>query len=78
MKRWIRPLLQIASVGLFALIVWWSGAEAWAKVLNGLPRFVALALLLHGIAGVLAISTASVGKRMMSHNAFRMNAKGSL
>jgi uncharacterized membrane protein YbhN (UPF0104 family) len=79
MKRWVRPILQIASIGIFALIIWWSGRETWETVLNGIPYFVALALLLQGLAGMVSASrlqlttTAISGRQFVWRRIYHLN-----
>ena len=70
MKRWIRPVLQIASLGIFALIVWRSGSETWAAVLTGITHFVVLALLLYGLAGMVSASRLQVTAKAISGRQF--------
>ena len=66
MNLWVRRFLQLASLGIFALIVWRSGHETWATVLSGIPHFVALALLLQGLGGVVSASRLQLATRARS------------
>jgi uncharacterized protein (TIRG00374 family) len=54
MNRWLKRFFQIASLALFAAILWWGGPEAWRQMQAGDWRFVLLALLLRGAAGMIA------------------------
>ncbi|MFW5940744.1 MAG: lysylphosphatidylglycerol synthase transmembrane domain-containing protein [bacterium] len=51
MKRWLRPLLQVLSLALFALILWWAGPEPWRQILNGDWRALGVAVFIYGVVG---------------------------
>ena len=54
MKRWLSILLNILSLLLFGLILWWGGPDAWQPILNSDPRLVVIAFLLYGVTGMLS------------------------
>lgn len=54
MKRWLTVLLNILSLLLFGLILWWGGPSAWQPILNSDPRWVVVAFLLYGVTGMLS------------------------
>lgn len=54
MKRWLRLLLQLLSLLLFGLILWWAGPDAWRQVLTGDLKHVLIAFLLLSAATVLS------------------------
>lgn len=52
MNRWLRLLLQLLSLALFGLILWWGGPEAWRQILSGDRRSILFSFLLLGVAAV--------------------------
>lgn len=52
MNRWLRWGLQLVSVLLFGLILWWAGPDAWQQVVTGAPKHLILALLMLGLASM--------------------------
>lgn len=50
MNPWLRRGLQVVSLVLFGLILWWAGPEAWRQVASGDPTHLVIALLLLGLA----------------------------
>jgi uncharacterized membrane protein YbhN (UPF0104 family) len=54
MNRWLRWGLQLISLILFGLILWWAGPDAWWQVLTGTPKHLVLALLMLGLAGMIS------------------------
>ncbi len=56
MNRWLRICLQLASLALFILILWWAGPEAWQTIRQGDRTALTIALLLYGVAGVASAS----------------------
>ena len=54
MKRWIHILLNILSLALFGLILWWGGPEAWLQILDSRWQDVLIACLLYGFAGMVS------------------------
>lgn len=54
MNRWLRWGLQLISVVLFGLILWWAGPDAWQQVVAGDPQHLILALLMLGLAGTVS------------------------
>lgn len=56
MNRWVRIGLQLASLGLFVLILWLAGPEAWQTIRQGDRTSLAIASLLYGAAGVASAS----------------------
>ncbi len=69
MKRWLRIVLQLVSLVLFVLIVWWAGPEAWQGVWQGDQRALLIALALYGVAGV----ASATRLRLMTHSIHRQN-----
>jgi len=54
MKRWIHILLNILSLALFGLILWWGGPEAWLQILDSRWQDVLIACFLYGFAGMVS------------------------
>jgi uncharacterized protein (TIRG00374 family) len=54
MKRWGIWLINIISLLLFGLILWWGGAEAWQQIVQADRMAVFAAFLLHGAAGMVS------------------------
>lgn len=54
MKRWVRRLLQLLSLALFGLILWWAGPEPWRQILTSDWRPLSVGLLLYGAVSFLA------------------------
>ncbi|MBE2220920.1 MAG: flippase-like domain-containing protein [Anaerolineae bacterium] len=54
MKRWIHILLNILSLALFGLILWWGGPEAWLQILDSRWQDVLIACVLYGFAGMVS------------------------
>lgn len=54
MKRSIRIALQLLSLVLFGLILWWAGAEPWQQILDSDWRLVLVALLIYGVVGIIS------------------------
>lgn len=53
-RRWLRLILQLLSLVLFGLLLWWGGAEAWQQVLTGNLRHILMAFLLIGAVSILS------------------------
>ncbi|MGD1991910.1 MAG: lysylphosphatidylglycerol synthase transmembrane domain-containing protein [Anaerolineae bacterium] len=53
-RRWPRLILQLLSLVLFGLLLWWGGAEAWQQVLTGNLRDILIAFLLIGAVSALS------------------------
>lgn len=69
MNRWTRLLLQILSILLFIIILWWAGLEPWKQILRGKILPVLAAFLLHGLATLIsAIRLKLVADSVASHN----------
>lgn len=54
MKRTIRIALQLLSLLLFGLILWWAGAEPWQQILDSDWRLLLAALLIYGAVGIVS------------------------
>ncbi|MCP4424196.1 MAG: hypothetical protein GY803_06880, partial [Chloroflexi bacterium] len=54
MKVWLKRAFQLLSLALFGLILSYGGAEPWRHILSGELRFILAALLLRGLAGMIA------------------------
>lgn len=54
MKRSVRIALQLLSLLLFALILWWAGAEPWHQILDSDWRLLLAALLIYGAVGIVS------------------------
>ena len=54
MKKWIHILLNIFSLALFGLILWWGGPEAWLQILDSRWQDVLVACVLYGFAGMVS------------------------
>ena len=52
MKKWLRLSLQLLSLILFVLILWWAGPETWRVVWEGDRQVLLLAVLVYGVAGL--------------------------
>jgi len=52
MKRWLRPLLQLLSVLLFAALVYWAGPDAWKTIIQGQWQPLLVAFFMQGLAGI--------------------------
>jgi len=53
-KRALRISLQILSLIVFGLILWWAGPEPWRQILDSDWRLLILALLIYGAVGVVS------------------------
>jgi uncharacterized membrane protein YbhN (UPF0104 family) len=53
-KYWLRLSLQLLSLILFGLLLWWGGTDAWQHILSGNPQDILIACLLLGMASILA------------------------
>ncbi len=74
MKRWGIWLLNILSLLLFGLILWWGGAEAWQQLLQADKTAVFVAFVLHGAAGMVSgwrLRQVTVGIAPQSHASWR-------
>lgn len=67
MKRWLRIAFQIVSLLLFALMIWWAGADAATAVLQGDRQLLLIALGLYGIAGVASATRLRVVAKSIHH-----------
>ena len=54
MKRWLHILLNLLSLLLFGIILWWGGPEAWEQLLVSDWRWLLTALLIHGSVGMVS------------------------
>lgn len=54
MKRWLNRLLQLLSLVIFVLILWWAGPETWRQLLDSEWQPLLAALLVYGAAGAVA------------------------
>lgn len=54
MNRWLRWGLQLVSLVLFGLILWWAGPDAWRQVASGDLEHLFVALGMLGLAGMLS------------------------
>lgn len=53
-KRTLRIALQLLSLLLFALILWWAGPGPWRQIVDSDWRLLLLALAIYGIVGVVS------------------------
>lgn len=53
-KRTIRIALQLLSLVLFGLILWWAGTEPWQQILDSDWRLLVAALLIYGAVGIVS------------------------
>lgn len=53
-KRTLRIALQLLSLLLFALILWWAGPEPWRQIVDSDWRLLLLALLIYGVVGIVS------------------------
>lgn len=73
LRRAVRIALQLLSLLIFALILWWAGPEPWLQIANSDWRLLLLGLLIYGVVGVIsalrlrvvarALVTGEVGSR---------------
>lgn len=69
MKRWVRRLLQLLSLALFGLILWWAGPEPWRQILTSDWRPLSVGLLLYGAVSFLA----ALRLRLVSRSLLKRN-----
>lgn len=53
-RRAVRIALQLLSLLIFALILWWAGPEPWLQIVDSDWRLLLVGLLIYGVVGVIS------------------------
>lgn len=54
LKRALRIALQLLSLLIFGLILWWAGPEPWLQIVNSDWRLLVVGLLVYGVVSVIS------------------------
>ena len=76
LKRLLRIALQLISLLIFGLILWWAGPETWRQILDSDWRLLLVALFIYGVVGIVSalrlrlVAQALVGEAVASRRRF--------